>query len=172
MFTSIERATNVASQPMRQRQRMDRIIDRADRRAFGHFAQRRSRRILPLGQAVNAVVEQHDVQIEVAADGVHQMIAADRKPVAVAGDDPHRQIGPAALQAGGHRRSAAVDRVDAVGVHVIRKPAGAADAGDEHGFLRRNAQGGQHLFHLRQNRVIAAARAPTHILIAGEILGG
>ena len=29
---------------------------------------------------------------------------------------------------------------------------------------------GQHLFHLGQNRIIAAARAPANILIAGEIL--
>ena len=63
---------------------------------------------------------------------VHQVVAADRQRVAVARDDPHQQIGPADLEAGGHRRGAAVNRVDAVGVHVIGKPARAADARDEH----------------------------------------
>ena len=72
------------------RKRMKRIVDRAHRRALGHLAQRRRRRVLALGQAVDPVVEQHDVQVQVAADGVHQVVAADRQPVAVAGDDPHR----------------------------------------------------------------------------------
>ncbi len=152
------------------RQRMERIVDRAGRRALGHLAQRRGGRILPLGQAVNAVVEQHDVDVEVAADAVHQVIAADRQPVAVAGDDPHRQIGPAGFQARGHGRRPAVDRVDAVGVHVIGKPAGAADAGDEHHLFRRHAERRQHLLHLGQNRIVAAAGAPANVLIAGKIL--
>ena len=43
--------------------------------------------------------------------------------------------------------------------------------GDEHEFLPGNAQRRQHLFHLGENRVIAAARAPADFLIAGEILG-
>ena len=71
----------------------------ADRRALGHLAQRRGRRVLPLGQAVDAVVEQHDFDVDIAADGVHQVVAADRQAVAVAGDDPHRSVGPADFQA-------------------------------------------------------------------------
>ena len=81
------------------RERMQRIVDRAHRRALGLFAQRRSGRILPLGQAVNAVVEQDDVDVHVAADAVHQVIAADRQPVAVAGDHPDLQVGATRLQA-------------------------------------------------------------------------
>ena len=68
------------------------------------------------------------------------------KRVAVAGDHPHRQVGPAGFQAGGHGRRTAVDRVDAVGVHVIGKAAGAADARDEHDLFRRHAERRQALF--------------------------
>ncbi len=76
------------------------------------------------------------------------------------------------LQARGHGRGAAVDRVDAVGVHVVRKAAGAADAGDEHDLLARDAEGRQHLLHLGEDRVVAAAGAPADVLVAGEVVGG
>ena len=151
------------------RQRMERVVDRAHRRALGLLAERRRGRILALGEAVNAVVEQHDVDIEVAADGVHQVVAADRQAVAVAGDDPHVQIGPHRLQPGRHRRGPAVDRVHAVRVHVVREAARAADAGDEHDLLARDAERRHHLFHLGENRVVAAAGTPADVLIAGEI---
>ena len=81
------------------------------------------------------------------------------------------QIGPHRLEAGRDGRRAAVDRVHAVRVHVVREAAGAADARDEHDLLARDAEGRHHFFHLRENRVVAAAGAPTDILVAGEIGG-
>ena len=36
-----------------------------------------------------------------------------------------------------------MNRVEAVGVHVIRKPAGAADAGDEYRLLARDTNAGE-----------------------------
>jgi hypothetical protein len=63
-----------------------------------------------------------------------------------------------------------VDAVEPVGVHVIREPAGAADAGDEHEFLARNAERGEDFLHLCEDGVVAAARAPADFLIAAEIL--
>ena len=87
-------ATNLASQPMATERISQRIVDRAHGRALGHLAQRRGGRILPLGQPVDPVVEQHDVDVQVPPEGVHQVVAADAQGVAVAGDDPHRKIGP------------------------------------------------------------------------------
>ena len=153
------------------RQRMQRIIDRSERRALGHLPQGRSRRVLPLGQSINPVVEQQDVDVEIPPDGVHQVVAADRQGVAVAGDHPHRQVGPAGLQPGGHGRRPTMNRVDAVGVHVIGKPAGTTDAGDEDDLFGRHAQRRQDLLHLGQNRIVPTARAPANFLIAGKILG-
>ena len=37
-------------------------------------------------------------------------------------------------------------------------------------FFRGDAQRGQYLLHLRQNRVVAATRAPAHVLVGVEIL--
>ena len=92
--TSTVRATKVASAPIAKRQRPQRILDRAHRARFGPRAGARGRRILALGQAVDFVIEEDDLQVDVAADGVDQVVAADRKAVAVAGDDPDVQIGP------------------------------------------------------------------------------
>ena len=163
------RATKVASQPMASDSGMERVVDRAHRRALGLLAQRRGGRVLALGEAVDAVVEQDDVDVEVAADGVHQVVAADREAVAVAGDDPDLQIGPHGLEAGRHRRGPAVDRVHAVGVHVVREAARAADAGDEHDLLAGDAEGGHHLLHLGEDRVVAATGTPADVLVAGEV---
>ena len=58
----------------------------------------RGRRILALGQAVDLVVEQDDLQVDVAADGVDQVVAADRQAVAVAGDDPDLRSGRATFR--------------------------------------------------------------------------
>ena len=99
MLVSIERATNVASQPMAIDSGWSGLSIAPIGVLLVLLAQRRRGRILALGQAVNAVVEQDDVDIEVAADGVHQVIAADRQAVAVARDDPHVQIGPHGFQA-------------------------------------------------------------------------
>ena len=38
-------------------------------------------------------------------------------------------------------------------------------------FSRRNAERRQHLLHLREDRVVAAAGAPADVLVAGEIGG-
>src|SRR5439155_16017464 len=119
--------------------------------------------------AVNLVVEEHDLQIHVAADGVNQVIAADRQSVAVAGDDPDVQIGAGEPNAGGKRRRPAVNAVETIGVHVVGEPARTADAGYEHELLARNAGPLHDFFHLREDRVIAATRAPANLLIAGQV---
>ena len=80
--------------------------------------------------------------------------------------------GRASFRPAGDGRGAAVDAVDAVGVHVVGKAAGAADAGDEDEVLARDAQRRQHLLHLGQDRVVAAAGAPADVLVGLEVLLG
>src|SRR5262249_10314184 len=118
------------------------------------------------------VVEENYLEIHVAANRVDQVIAADRQPVAVAGNYPHLQVRPAGFQTCGESRRSAVNAVEAIGVHVVRESAGAADAGDEHHLLARNAERREGFLHLRQYRIVAAAWAPAHLLVAGQVLGG
>jgi hypothetical protein len=155
----------------RQRDRVERVVERAHRRRLGDLAELGRRRVLALGQPVDPVVEQQDLQVHVAAQRVDQVVAADRQRVAVAGDDPDRQVRPRRRQAGRDRRRAAVDRVHPVGVHVVREARGAADAGDEDDVLARDAELGHEALHRGEDRVVAAARAPAHLLVGLEVLG-
>ncbi len=132
----------------------------------------RRRRILPLGQTVNLVVEQQHLAIEIAANEVHRVVAADRQRIAVAGDDPHVEIGIGELHARRHRRRTAVDGVEAVGFHIIREARRAADAADEHGVFGPCANLGHGALHRLQNRIVTATGAPTHLLVGFPILGG
>ena len=77
--------------------------------------------------------------------------------------------GRASFRPGGERRRAAVDAVEAVGVHVVREPAGAADAGDEDGLAAVDAELGEDLLRLREDGVVAAAGTPADVLVAGVV---
>src|SRR5690606_24337426 len=54
--------------------------------------------------------------------------------------------------------------------HVIGKARGAADARDEDRVLGLERQVGAGLLHRLQDRVVAAAGAPAHLLVAGVVL--
>src|SRR4030095_8124301 len=75
-------------------------------------------------------------------------------------------------EARGDGRGAAMDRVEAISVHVIGKTAGTADARNEHIVLAGNAQLGQHVLKLGQNGVVSATGTPAHVVIADEIFAG
>ena len=155
-----------------QRHRVERGVHRAHRRRLGDLADLGGGGVLALGQAVDPVVEQQDLEVDVAAQRVDQVVAADRQRVAVTGDDPHRQVRPRGGQAGGDGRRAAVDRVHAVGVEVVGEARGAADARDEDDVLALEAELGQEALHRGEDRVVAAAGAPAHLLVGGELLLG
>ncbi len=156
----------------RQRQRVERVVHRAGRRRLRLLPHLAGRRVLPLGQAVDPVVEHQDLHPDVAAQRVDQVVAADRHGVAVAGRDPDLELRPRHLEPGRHRRGAAVDRVEAEGVHVVRETAGAADPRHHHELLARDPELGEDLLHGREDRVVPAARAPAHLLVALEVLLG
>ena len=151
---------------------VDRVIDHAARRGDGSQTDLRGGRVLPLGQAVNLVVEQHDVQVEVAANGVNVVVAADRERVAVAGADPDAEVRAGRLQAGGHRHGASVDAVHAIGVDVIGQPRRAADARDHDNLFGFQAQLGHRVLELLENHEVTAAGAPFRLLVRRKILGG
>src|SRR5262249_10517277 len=153
----------------RHRQRVERVIDDAVGRRFVLLAKLRRRRILALRQAVDAIVEEQDVDIEVAPDRVNKVIAADRQGVPIAGDYPPRQLRIRYLDAGGDRRGPAMNAMKAIGIHVVREAAGAADARYEDHVLAFDAELGHHFLHLREDGVIAAAGTPADLLIGDKI---
>src|SRR5438270_3734300 len=98
-----------------------------------------------------------------------QVVAADRQGVAVTGDDPDREVFAGGGQAGGQCRGAPVNAVHAVGVHVVRESARAADPGHEHDLVRRDPELGHELLNRRQHRVVAATGAPAGLLVGLKI---
>jgi hypothetical protein len=172
MLRSAVRATKVAPRGERERARAHRPVGPPPRSALGHLAQLAGRRVLALGEAVDPVVEHQDGHVHVAPQHVQQMIAADAAAVAVTGDDEDLELGPRQLETGGDRGSPAVDGVEPVRVHVVREAARAADPGDEHDVLPRDAEVGHHLLHRAQDRVVPAAGAPAHVLVGFELLLG
>src|SRR5690606_19383296 len=121
---------------------------------------------------VNAIVEENDFQIHVAAQGMDEMIAADAEGVSVAGDDPYLEIGIGELDAGGNGGSPAVDGMKTVGIHVIGESAGAADAGHEYEILLGQAESGEKPLHGSQDGIVAASRAPADGCRRSEVLAG
>src|SRR3712207_7870295 len=85
------------------RSRRDGVVDDAHRGGLRLLAELGGGAVLPLRQPVDAVVEEDDVEVEVAPDGVHEVVAADGEAVAVARHDPHRKLGVRSLDAGRHR---------------------------------------------------------------------
>ena len=57
-------------------------------------------------------------------------------------------------------KRAAVNAVESVRLEVVREPARAADAGDEHRLLGLELFGDEQPLHRGEHRVVAAARAP------------
>ncbi len=85
---------------------------------------------------------------------------ADAAAVAVAGVHEDVQVRPLHLDALGDRKRPAVKAVEAVGLHVVGEPAGAADARDEDGLLGRQLLVAAQPLHGRQDAVVATPRAP------------
>ena len=56
---------------------MDRIRDRTNRSALGHFAQWRRGRELSFRKAINLVIEQDNIDVQVSTNRVHQVIATN-----------------------------------------------------------------------------------------------
>ena len=144
----------------RHGERVQRFESAAARRGVALRAAGRGGRGLLLGEAVDLVVVQEHAHAHVVAHGVDPVRGADRAAVAVAGVHEDMQVGPRHAHALGDRQRAAVDAVEAVGAHVVREAARAADARDEHGLLRAQAFVAAQALHRGEDGVVAAARAP------------
>src|SRR5207244_986345 len=147
-------------------------VDRSERGRLGHLPLLAGGRVLTLGQPVDLVVEQQDGEVDVAAQGVDEVVAAYGERVAVARHHPDVQVGPGQGQPGGDGGGPPVDGVHPVDVHVVGEAGRAADAGDEDHVLPAHAQLGHEHLHCGEDRVVPAPRAPAHLVVAGPVLLG
>ena len=68
--------------------------------------------------------------------------------------------------------STPVNRVHTICIHIIRKPAAAANTRYNHNIFFGNANARHNLLHLRQYGIIAATGAPAYFLVGGKIFRG
>src|SRR5215472_8262685 len=122
-----------------QRNRIEGAIRGAVGSRFGDFVKFRSWRVLSLGKTVDAVIEKQDFDAYVTAQHVNGMVATDGQRVAIARGHPNFQFWIGDFYPGGYCGRATVDRVEPVGVHVVREAAGAPDTRDHHEILLANA---------------------------------
>ena len=126
----------------------------------------------PLVKPVDLVVEEQDLEVDIAAESVDQVVAADREGVAVTGDHPHREVGPGGGDTRGDGRGPPMDGVHPVGVHVVGEPGGAPDARDEDELLSGPAEPGEELLDRGEDGVVAAPGAPANLLVGLEVGAG
>ena len=121
-------------------------------------------------EAVDLVVEQKNLEANVAPECMHQMVATNRQAIAVARDNPHVELGIRELEPCRDRRRTPVDRVESVGLDVVRKARRAPDTRNKHGLLGHCADVRQRASHRLQHSVVAATGAPAYFLRRREVL--
>ena len=110
-----------------QLSRTEGILDGAIGARLADEATGAGRRVLALGQTIDTVVEQNHVQVDVTTVGVDEVVTTDSQSVTVARHLPYGEVGVGNLGTRGNSGSTAVDGVHAVGGHIVRQTAGAAD---------------------------------------------
>ena len=103
-----------------------------------------------MGQRAN--FEEQYLGVDVPADRVEEVIASDGQAVAIAGHDPDREFGTARLDASGEGRGTSVNRMESVGVHVVREATGTTDARYEHDILSWDAEVGHDALNVGEDR--------------------
>ncbi len=164
------RADEGRLRPQGETDRVERYLEGSERRRLGDLAPFGGRRDLSLGEAVDLVVEEQDGQVHVPPQSMYEVVPSDRQTVPITDHDPHVQVGTGDGKSGGDGRCSPVDRVHAVGVHVVGESRGAPDARDEHGVLSAYPELGQQHLHRGENRVVATSGAPPHLLVGGPVL--
>lgn len=74
---------------------------------------------MTLGEAIDLIIEQEDVDVKIAAQEVDGMVATNAKAVAISGNNPDAELGAGGLEAGCYGCGTTVDRVHAIGIHII-----------------------------------------------------
>src|SRR6202007_1868467 len=104
----------------------------------------------------DAIVEKENLDADVSAQQVNGMVSADGQRVAIPRGYPNFQFRVGDFESRGDGGGAAMDRVEPIGVHVVRETAGAANARDYDEILLSDAEFRENRLHGRENGVGAA----------------
>ena len=141
----------------------ERILNRAIRRRLADKSAWGCRGVLSLGESIDAVVEQDHVEVDVASVGVDEVVTSDGESVTVTADLPNSEVRVGDFASCGDGGGTSVDGVHAVGGHVVRQTAGAADAGDDSGVMRSDADFSHGFLKRGEEGVVATTWTPTRL---------
>ncbi len=151
--------------------RIHRLIDRAGGIGFALESQWRGRRGLFLRQAIDEVVHDEIRHVDVLARAVIEMIATNRKAVAVAAEQKHVEIGPGEADTAGKRDRATVNEVCTVTIDEIRKARRTTDPCKRDNLFVLEISFFQKFVERGEHGEIAAARTPRRV-IGGDCFFG
>ncbi len=78
--------------PEGQRDRIERVVNRADRGRLRHRPDVRGGRVLAFGEPVDLVIEEQNREVDVASHRVDEVVTADAERVTIASHDPYGQV--------------------------------------------------------------------------------
>jgi hypothetical protein len=117
---------------------------------------------------------QDDGHIHVVTDGMNPVRGADAAAIAVASADENVEVWSCHLDAFGDGKCTAMNAVEPVNIHIMGKPAGAADAGDEHRVFGSQLVITTQPLHRGEDSVVAAPGTPPGktalIVVEGVVL--
>ena len=144
----------------------------AVRRGLGYGSELGGRRILPLGEAVDLIVEEDDVYVYVAAYCVDEVVSAYGERIAVSASLPYGEGRVGYLDSGADCRCPSVNAVETVGIHIIWQPGGATYSRYYNISFLIVSQGFGHIrkrpLQRGEDTVVATSGAPSDFLVAFE----
>lgn len=114
--------------------RVDRPVDRPGGIGLGFVADSGSGRRLLLRQPIDVIVHDDVSEIDVLAGAVLEMVAADRKPVAIAAENEDMEVGTGEAYARRQWQSAPVNEMQTVRIDEVGKAGRTADSRDGDDF--------------------------------------
>ena len=99
------------------------------------------------------------------------MVSTNTQRVAVAGYDPYAEFGSGGFQARRNSSCPSMNGMHTIGIHIIRKPAAATNAGNNNNIFARNTDLRHYFLNLRKNGIISTSGAPAHFLVSSKIFG-
>src|SRR5450432_4146531 len=103
---------------------------------------------------------------------MNRMISANTKRIPISRYNPNTEFRPGSLQPRSNGGCPAMDGMHAIGIHVIRETAAAADTRNDNNIFPGYTHCWHHFLHLRKYRIITATRAPAYFLVSDKIPGG
>ena len=119
-----------------------------------------SRRILPLRQSVNTVVQQDDINIHITANGMNEMVTSNGQSVSITWNLPDGKSRIHHFGTCSNGCGASGNGMHAIGIHIVRQTRRTTDTWDNGYFVRRYSQFGQCLMKGIQKCMVAASRTP------------